>query len=76
MTLNGFAAQQVTVVGASMGSTETLCIKAEVHSSFIPRLFGNSIPSHTTREPLVTIGLELATNCIQFYHHDVIAKFV
>ena len=34
-------------------------------AALLPLLFGNRIPSHTTREP--PVGFELATNCIQFY---------
>ena len=39
-------------------------------AALIPRLFGNSIPGHTTRE--LPEGFELATDSIQFY---VIANF-
>ena len=34
-------------------------------AALLPRLFGNNVPGHTTREP--PVGLELATNGIQFY---------
>ena len=44
------------------------CYKIYIYiyiAALLPQLFGNSIQGHTTREP--QIGLELATNCIQFY---------
>ena len=34
-------------------------------AALLPRLFGNSIPGHTTRAP--PVGFELATSGIQFY---------
>ena len=42
-------------------------------AALLSRLFGNSIPGHTKRAPLmqtqpaVRVGFELATNYIQFY---------
>ena len=40
-------------------------LKRRFATALIPRLFGNSIPSHTTREP--PIRFEWATEGIQFY---------
>ena len=36
-------------------------------AAFLPRLFWNNVPGHTTRAPSVGLELRLATNSIQFY---------
>ena len=41
-------------------------IKQRFSAALIPQLFWNSIPGHTTREPL--IGFEVATDSSQLYY--------
>ena len=50
---------------AKLGDHNFNVAKWRFAAALWPRLFGNSIPGHTTRAPQV--GLELATNVIQFY---------
>ena len=40
-------------------------VRRRFDAALLPRLFGNNVPSHTTRAP--PVGFELATNGIQFY---------